>query len=352
MKTQIKGLASQSMASDAAISVLRTLGAHSRVREILIMAAALCCLPSMNANAQEFPTKPVKIVTGFSAGSGPDAVLRVLADQLSRSWGQPVIVDNKPGASGILAGENVKRAPADGYTLIQMDNAQLTALPHLMKRWPLDAARDFRPVASQYRVNFFITTAATSPWRSVRDLLVQAKKLPGKLTYGSWYVGSPGHLGGLQLEAGTSTSMLHVPYKEVGQLYTAVSTGEVDWALGSAASVGQLRKAGKLRFLAVAGSQRLPGFEDVPAVAEAGGPSGFEAGGWVAILAPHGVPDAIVSRLNSDINKVTSGSQMRSQLAAFGFTPDITTAKELAERITEESAHQAAIIKRASLSID
>ncbi len=303
------------------------------------------------AVAQSYPSRPVKIITPFSAGAGPDAVLRLMADRLGKAWGQPVMVDNRPGASGILAAEAAKRSPADGYTLIQMDSAQLTALPHLMRKLPYDVKKDFEPVATQYQLFFFVAVPESSPWKSMRDLVAAATQ-SGTATYGSWYVGSPGHIGGAQLEAITGAKMLHVPFKDMGQLYTAVSTNDVNWAFGSAGSTGQLQKAGKLRYLAVAAPRRMEGFENVPTVSEAGGPAGFEVGGWLAVLAPRGVPKEIVTKINQDISRTMIEPEVRERLKTFGFSPYTLSPEELAKRIEMDSVAQASVIRKAKITLD
>lgn len=166
-------------------------------------------------HAQEFPTKPVRVVTPFPAGSGPEVALRLVADKLSRIWGKPVIVDNRPGASGFIAIEAVKRAAPDGHELLQMDNAQMAAQPFLFKKLPYDLLRDFEPVTPILRNYFFVTVPAGSRYKTMGDLSAAAKAGPGQVNYGSWFVGSPGHIGAAMLETSTATKMTHVPYKEM-----------------------------------------------------------------------------------------------------------------------------------------
>jgi tripartite-type tricarboxylate transporter receptor subunit TctC len=215
-------------------------------------AASLLAVTSLPAIGQEFPSRAVRVVTPFPAGSGPEVALRVVAEKLSRLWGKPVVVENKPGASGFIAIETIKRAAPDGHELLQMDNAQMTAQPFLFKKLPYDLLRDFEPVTPVFRNYFFVTVPSTSRYKNMADLAQAAKAGPGAVNYGSWFVGSPGHIGAAMLETATSSRMTHIPYKEMSQLYAAVGTQEVDWAFGSAASAGGMQRAGKLRYLAVA----------------------------------------------------------------------------------------------------
>ncbi len=189
----------------------------------LLLAAASAVPP---ASAQAYPDKPVRILTPFSAGSGPDAVLRLVSDKLGRQLGQPVIVDNRPGANGFIALEAAKRAAPDGYTLVQMDDAHMSLLPLLYRKVPYDVQKDFDPVNTLYRTHFFVVVPANSPWKSMRDLVNAAKAKPEALTYGSWFIGSPGHLGAALIESATQTRMLHIPFKQTPDVYQAVATNE------------------------------------------------------------------------------------------------------------------------------
>lgn len=202
-------------------------------------------------------------------------MLRLAAEKLVSRWNQAVIVGNRPGANGFIAIEAVRRAAPDGLTLLQLDNAQMAAQPHLFRKLPYDLKRDFEPVASLFQNAFFITVPMNSTIRSVGALVQEARARPGQLNYGSWFVGSPGHLGAAMLENATNISMEHVPYKEMSQLYSSVSHAEIDWAFGSAASASPLERAGKLRFIAVASTRRDAAYPDVPTVAEAGGQESF-----------------------------------------------------------------------------
>jgi tripartite-type tricarboxylate transporter receptor subunit TctC len=322
-------------------------------------AAAIFCalvfvaaahLPS--AVAQTYPAKPVRSVAPYSPGSGPDAVMRILSERLSRSWGQQLVIDNKPGANGFLAISDAKRAAPDGYTLLQVDNTHMALQPHVFKQLPYDPVKDFEPVAPVYFTNFFVVVAANSPWNSVGDLIKAAKAAPGDITYGSWGIGSVAHVGATMLEAATDSKMMHVPFKDMGSVYTSVATGDIKWAFGTAATAGPMYQAKKVKFLALAAPKRLPGYADVPTVAEAGGPAGFEVKTWVGLFAPTGTPKATIDKLNADVGQVLATAEVKERLATFGFEPYIGPPSELTEAMKRDSRMFGEVVKRAKISLN
>jgi tripartite-type tricarboxylate transporter receptor subunit TctC len=318
----------------------------------LLGAAALVVATITPAAAQTFPNKPVRAVLPYSAGSGPDAVVRQVGEKLSRDWGQQLVVDNKPGANGWLAAGEVKRATADGYTLLTVDATHMTLQPNLYKQMPFDPVKDFEPVAALYSTHFFIVVAANSPWKSVSDLVAAAKAKNGQLTYGSWGMGSVGHVGVAMLEAATGAQMTHVPFKELPQLYTAVASGDVDWAFGTAATAGPLYRAKKVKFLAYAGPKRMAGYTDVPTVAEAGGPAGFELRTWVALYAPKGTPKPTVDRINAGVAKALAEPEVRERFAGFGFEPWVAAPADVSKAAEADTRRFAEIVKRANIALD
>jgi tripartite-type tricarboxylate transporter receptor subunit TctC len=320
---------------------------------IVVVCAGLgIAFNTAGASAQQFPTKPVRIVTPFGAGSGPDAVLRVVGEKLTRHWGQQVVVENRPGGNGFIAIEAAKKAPSDGYTLVQMDDTHMALQPHLYKKMPYDIAKDFEPVATLFRTYFFVVVPSDSKWQNMKDLIEAAKAKPGDLTYGSWFIGSPGHVGAAMLEASTGTQMVHIPYKESSQLYTAVGNNEVSWAFGSAASSGPMYRARKVRYIAVAKRQRLEGYPEVPTMAEAGGPADLEVRAWVALLAPRGTPANVVAKINEDIQKLLAESDVRERFTTFGFEPYAAPASEVTKERESDFQRYGEIVKRAKISIE
>jgi tripartite-type tricarboxylate transporter receptor subunit TctC len=303
-------------------------------------------------HAQDFPTKPVRILTPFPVGSGPEGLLRLVADKLSRTWGKPVVVENKPGGNGFIAIDTFKRGAIDGHDLIQLDGVHLSAYPHLFKKLPYDAKADFEPLLPLFKTYFFVTVATDSPYKTVADLMADAKANPGKLNYGSWSVGNPVHLGSALFESVTGTDMQHVIYKETSMLYTGVANGELSFALGTNATAGAMYRAGKLRYLAVAAPKRVSAFPNVPTIGESGGPAGFEVSGWTTIAAPKGLPKAVTDKIQRDIEKALAEPDVREKFASFAYEPFILNRQQFNAYIQAESTRFGAIIKKAQVSLD
>lgn len=312
----------------------------------------LLALPMLPAMAQTFPAQPVRFVSPFPAGSGPDVVARIVGEKLGTGWKQPVVIDARPGASGFIAIGAVKQAAPTGYDLLLADVGHLSISPSLFKKLPYEPKTDFVPVGGVYQTSFFIVVAANSSIHSVKDLIASANARPGVMTYGSNSIGGPLHLGAAQLEAVTGTRMVHVPYKEISQLYLAVSTGEVDWAMGSLASAGPLLRAGKLRLVAVADKTRSAVFPNVPTFEESGGPKSLVVRSWVALLAPKGTPANVVSTLNRSLNDVLKQPEVVEKFSTFGFLPYTLTPAALSTLIESESVVYADIVKRTGASAD
>jgi tripartite-type tricarboxylate transporter receptor subunit TctC len=325
---------------------------NRRAALVLAAAAALLGALPLQAQAQEWPTKPVRIITPFPAGAGPEAVVRVLAEKLQRKWGQPVVVENKPGANGFIAIDAFKRGATDGTDLIQLDNVHLVAYPHLFKKLPYDPVKDFEQISPLFRTYFFVAVGAGSKYKTVGDIIADAKAHPTELNFGSWSVGNPVHLGSALLESMTGTQMQHVIYKETSMLYTGVANGELNFALGSLATAGPLQRSGKVKFIAVTAPKRHPAFPDVPTVAESGGPAGYEVTGWTTIAAPKSLPKAVADKIQKDIDAALAEPDIKERYATFGYETFPTTRDQFNAFIAAESAKYAEVIKRAKVSLD
>jgi tripartite-type tricarboxylate transporter receptor subunit TctC len=322
------------------------------LRRIAIAALASLALMS-GAHADDFPSKPVRILTPFPAGSGPDAWLRVVSEKLQKKWGKPVVIENKPGGNGFIAIDAWKqRSAGDAHELIQLDNVHLAAYPHLFKKLPYDPVKDFDVMQPLFRGFFFFTVPTASKYKTVADIVADAKARPGALNYGSWSVGNPVHLGSALFEATTGTQMQHVIYKEVPMLYTGVANGELDWALGTLASTGPLFKAGKVRYIAVAAPTRQAFAPDVPTVGEAGGPAGLEISGWTVIAAPKGLPKATTDKIRADLAAVLADPELKDRYATFGYTAYAPTPEQFTAFVASESAKFADVVKRSKASLD
>ena len=317
---------------------------------LALATSVITTLPTWAAEA--YPAKPVTLVSAFAAGSGPDAVLRLVSDKLGKAWNQRVLVDNRPGGGGFIAIEAVKRAPADGYTLLQLDSEHLAALPHLYKARGFDTLKTFEPVAVLFRTPFMVAVAADSKWKTMADLVAAAKANPERVTFGSWGVGSPGHLGAEQLELATGTAMQHVPFREVSQLFTSVAVGDVAWSFGSLPSSQGPYKAGKLRYLAVAAAKRIPQLPEVPTVAEAGGPAGLEVNSFVVLLAPRGLAADVRNKIDADVRKAVAEADIQARFQTFAFETLPWSPDEIVRQAEAKSRIYADLVKRKSISLD
>jgi len=321
-------------------------------RAAVALTAAAALFAALPAHAQEWPTKPVRIITPFPAGAGPEAVVRVLAEKLQKKWGKPVIVENKPGANGFLAIDAFKRGATDGTDLLQLDNVHLVAYPSLFKKLPYDPVKDFEPITPLFRTYFFVGVPTASKYKTVGDIVADAKAHPGELNYGSWSIGNPVHLGSALLESMTNTEMQHIVYKETSMLYTSVANGELNFALGSLATAGPLQRSGKIKFIAVTAPKRQPAFPDVPTVAESGGPAGYEVTGWTTIAAPKGLPKAVADKIQKDIEAALAEPDIKERYANFGYETFPVTREQFSAFIASESVKYADVIKRAKVALD
>ena len=316
------------------------------------LAAGMLVLAPAVAQDVGFPAKPVRIITPFPVGGGPDGLARLVADKLSKKWGQPVTVENRPGGNGFIAIDAFKRGAKDGHDMIQLDNVHLAAYPALFRKLPYNPATDFEPILPMFRTYFFVTVPINSPYQTVGELLADARKTPGKLNYGSWSIGNPVHLGSALLEAMSGTRMEHVVYKETTQLYTGVANGDLAFALGSSATAGPLYRAGKLKLLAVAGPKRTAGYDAIPTVAESGGPAGFEVSGWNALATVPGLPAAVTDKIKRDVDEALAAADVREKFTSFGYEPFPQTREQFSGFIQSESRRFGDVIRQAKISLD
>ena len=307
---------------------------------------------SSAAFAQFHPTKPVRIISPFSAGSGPDAALRAIAQGLNAKWGQPVIVDNRPGGNGFIAMALFKSTQPDGYTLYNADASHVSVYPHTFAKLPYDPVKDLEAVRALQLSNFFVAVAKDSPFKSLDDIVRAAAARPDAVTYGSWFVGSAGHLGGLKLQSLTKTRMLHVAYKDTVQLYTAVANGEVDWAIGSLASAGALEKSGRLRFIAVAARKRLAAMPYLPAAGDSKLARDFEVTGGTGIFAPKGTARDLREKISDDLAEVLASPDLVERYRTFGYEDPKLPPDAYAKQIQLESADWKHVIEEAGLKLD
>ena len=316
-----------------------------------LRAASLAMLLAASGGSEAQPTKwplrPVRIVVPFSVGSGTDLTTRIVAEKLAGRWGQPIIVDNKPGAAGIIGVQDFKKSPPDAHDFLMGSNGELSANPHVYAKLPYDVERDFEAIVYVFRVPFVFFVSTTSDIKSLMDLVRAAKAQPGKLSYASSGTASPMQLGTELFNVQSGLQMLHVPFKGAAQLLPAVASGEVTTMLLSYNTGRPLVELGRLRPLAVTSTTRLRQRADVPTAAEAGVPVVYES--WGTLVGLKGLPPAIVDRVNADINEVLKLPEVRERFNTIGFEITGGSAAEAAELIRQESVRMRDVVLKAGI---
>lgn len=304
------------------------------------------------ATAQEkFPSKPIRIIVGFPAGQSIDVGARIIAAGLSKELGQSVWVDNKPGASGIIAHEMAKKVGPDGLNLLISSTASLAINPTLYKNLPYDPLKDFTPIALINTSPLFLLTNPSSPYKNVGELISYAKANPGKLSYGSSGSGTTGHIAMEMLKKDAGIFMVHVPYKGSPSMVTDLIAGHIHLGFDSASSAAPQMAAGKLRALGASSLERSPRFSEIPTIAEQGF-KGFQALTWAALLGPAGMPSHIVEALNSATNKVLKTAEVQEHYAKVGSTANGGSSVDFADMLRREVARWSRAVRASGATID
>jgi tripartite-type tricarboxylate transporter receptor subunit TctC len=314
-----------------------------------IAAIALAYTALQSVQAQEYPTKSVRLLVPFAPGGGNDTLARIFGQKLSEAWSQQVIVDNRPGAGTTIATAMAARAAPDGYTLLLSSIASHAVSPNLYREPGYDPIKDFSPIAMLGIAPVVMGINVSVPAKSVSEFIVLAKSKPGTLKYASGGVGSVMHTSAMVFSQVAGVDMLHVPYKGAGPGYVALLGGEVDLAIDTTAALLPLVRSGKVRGLAVARRTRLPDVPDLPTFAEAGLP-GFEANGWYSIHAPAGTPPAITTKLNKEIVRISNLPEIQERLRQLG-TESVAnnTPEQLTAFVRSELAKYTKVIKAAGI---
>lgn len=314
-----------------------------------IIVAALLVGFSQQVALAQYPVKPVRVIVPYSPGGAVDSFARVLTQQLSEHWNQSVVVENRPGASTMIGAEQVAKSPADGYTLLLTAELTLVTLPHLYEKIPYDPLRDFAPITALVSATQALVANPSLPVKTVNDVVTLAKAKPGELTYGSFGIGSTGHLNMEVFQAMTGTRFNHIPYSGAGPAMNDVVGGHVSLMFAALSIVKGSVDAGKLRMIGVGSDRRSGEFPDVPTISESGVP-GFEAKSWFGLVAPAGTPPEIIKKINEDVTKVISDPAFaRQYLAAQGLVPITGTPEEFAAFIQAETKRWGKVIKDANI---
>jgi len=317
-----------------------------------MLCATLCALLPSATHAQAWPTKPIRLLVGFAPGGGTDIVARSLAPRMSELLGQPVIVENKPGASGTIAADAVAKSPADGYTLLMGHSNSNAIAPFVLQSVPYDAATDFTPITYIGYVPNVLVINPGIPANTVAELVVLAKARPGIYTYASSGIGSTQHLAGALFAKLTGTQLSHIPYKGSGQAISDLLSGQVNMNFDTMPPVLQHIKAGKLRALAISTPQRLPQLPDVPTFTEVG-IRGFDVTNWYAVMGPKNLPKEIVAKVNDAVRKAIVDAVIRPNLEAQGVQfGGPATPEEFQAFIRAELAKYQALVKELNVKAE
>jgi tripartite-type tricarboxylate transporter receptor subunit TctC len=316
-------------------------------------SAALIALSAINAltvsitSAQNYPNRPVRMVVALAAGGPTDTVARIYAYKLSELLAQQVVVDNRPGAGGSVAGDIVAHAPADGYTLFVAANGTIAIAPHLLTKLPYNVSKDLTPVALIGNSPLAVMVHPGVPATSMKELLALAKARPGKINFGSAGQGSTGQLATELLKMMAGIDMTHVPYKGAGPALVGAVSGEIELMISGVSSGLPYIKQRQLRALGVTSPKRLAVLPDVPAVAET--VPGYEAGSWYAVMVPAGTPRSVIEHLNRESVKAVGSPDVQSKLVAAGVDPETLTPEQLGVKIRTETERWGKVVKAAGV---
>jgi len=318
----------------------------------IVRAAVAVLLATLSATAlaQAYPTKPIRVIVPFAPGGTSDVLARLFGPKLHESMGQPVIVENRPGASGNIGADLVAKSPPDGYTLVLMDVGNLVITPSLLPV-PFDIIKDFAPVTIIMYSPHLLAVNPALPVGSVGDLVKYAKANPGKLNYGSTGLGSAPHLAGVLFAQGQGVTWVDIPAKGGADSILHVMSGQADVLFNGMVATLPHVKSGKLKLLAVSSDKRVAGIPDTPTVAEATGMRDFKTGTYQGVLAPAGTPAPIIAKLQAEIARIAALPDIKEKLDALGADPILNTPEQFAAWMKSENAKWAAVVKKANLKI-
>jgi len=316
-----------------------------------VLALALASLAGGAVAQSGYPRKPILMLVPLQAASAVDNAARIVAQRMSENMGQQIIVENQPGAAGLIGAEKVARAAPDGYTIGGFNDSVMTMLPNMYAKMSWDILKDFEPVSLVAKMEWALVAAPSSPFSNAGDVIAAARAKPGALNYASGGNGSPQHIAMELFNARAGISVTHVPYRGASAAALDTASGQVNLGFSGMPTVFSLIKGGKLKLLGVASAKRSALFADTPTVSEAG-LSGFEFTSWFGIVVPTGTPREIVARLNAEVAKAANASDVRDKLVAQGFTVLASSPEELNRTTRDQLDRYGKLFKQAGIKAD
>ena len=321
------------------------------LRCLALALAASACVATASAQSQPaYPQRPLRFVVPLATGGALDIATRLFGQKLADAFGQQVVIDNRPGAGGIIGADIAAKAPPDGYTLM-MASVSHTVLPAMHKKLPYDIVRDFAPVSMLVTFPFLLLVHPSVAAKSVREFITLAKAKPGQINYASGGNGSTAHLAAELFKSLTGINVVHVPYKGTAPALIGFLAGETGLAFYSASATLAHVKAGRLRALATTGERRSPSLPDLPTAVEAG-VAGFETGSWAGVLVPLGTARPIIAKLHAELTRILQLADTKERLAALDFEPVGNTPEEFAAVIRKEVLRWAKVVKESGAKLD
>ena len=320
-------------------------------RRLVLAGLAVTILSGINGQvaAQAWPARPVKLVVPFAAGGTTDVVGRIVGQKLGELWGQSVLVENRGGAGGNVGADAVAKSPNDGYTLLMASGSIFTVNPHMYKRMPFDAQKDFVPITNVATGPMLVVVHPSVPAADIKELIALAKSKPGSINFGSAGVGSQVHMAAENFASAAGIDIVHVPYKGEALGFNDLVAGQIQMMVGNMAAAVPFVNAGKLKALGVTSRERSTMLSNVPTVAESGLP-GFENTGWFGLLAPAGTPREVIEKIARDTARVLDSAEMRGRLFVQGMTPVGNKPEDFARAIASESVRWAKVVGDRKLS--
>jgi tripartite-type tricarboxylate transporter receptor subunit TctC len=312
------------------------------------LAATAQAQTHSTSSGQTYPNRPIKFVAPFPPGGSSDVLCRLLGAKLAEGLGQPVAVENRPGAAASIGHEYAAKQPPDGYTIVITSSSTLVNNPLLYKHLAFDAVADFTPITTIASAGQVLVVHPSVPARSVKELIALAKAQPGKLNFGSGGKGIQSHISGEMFKAATGVDIVHIPYKGTVQAVSDLVAGQVQMVFSDMVPAIPHIRAGRLRALAVTTRERAAVLPDVPTMIEAGVP-GYESGVWWGVLAPKGTPAAIVNRLNAEFGRIVKLPDVEEKYASLGLSPEHSAPAEMFEKMRAEAPRIAAVLKAAGI---